>query len=560
MALKRLLLQKELGKLRGDFTALSAKDAEFETRAAELESAINEAATDEDMDAAQELVAAFETERAAHKGKVDALSSQIAAKETELRALQDAAPPPAAVPAPAVIRKEAQPVTSMQLRAFSRMSPERRDALLASDEVRAFAEDFRARFKGNQNRAVSGADLLIPETLLDVLRENVAAYSRLLPYVRVIPLSGKGRQPIMGAVPEAVWTEMTGALNQISLTFSQVELDGYMVGAYSSVPNATLEDTYPTLVNAIIESLGVSIGKALDKAIIFGAGTQMPTGFVTRLAQTSQPENYPANARAWMDLHQSNVITISSDYTGLALFKQLAIAKGNAKGTYSNGRSFWAMSDATYNSLMTEAMSINAAGAIVTGLGKTMPVLGGDIVTLGAGGEIVADNAIYFGYGDLYSLSERAGTSIGYSDIPLFVQNSTVFKGTARYDGKPAIAEGFAAIGLGSAPPTSATFAPDAANVPNPTLVSLAVGTLELSPAFAASTYSYTASTTNASDKVTFIPATGATAELSVGGTPYLSGDSPTWAAGANAVKVKVSSTAGDKTEQAIYTVTVTKS
>ena len=564
MALKALLLKSELQQLHMRHTALSDKIPDYESRERELEEALTEAQTETDIDAVRVLIEEFQSERDAWQRNLDDVSAQIAAKETELRELEANAPPvnapavPASNDAPAIVRKEAY--HSMKLRAFAHLSPERRDALLQSEEIRSFAESFRERFKGGQTRAVSGADLLIPEVLLDVLRENISAYSRLIKYVRVIALTGKARMPIMGTVPEAVWTEMVGAINNIDLSFAQVEMDGYKVGAYTAIPNSTLEDTYPVLVNAIIESLGISIGKALDKAIFFGTGSKMPTGFVTRLAQTSQPENYPANARAWTDLHESNVITISSDYAGINLFKQIAIAKGNAKGTYSNGRVFWAMSDATYNKLMTEAMSINAAGAIVTGIGATMPVLGGDIVTLGAGGEIVPDNAIYFGYGDLYDLSERAGTSVGYSDLPLYLQDNTVFKATARYDGKPAIAEGFGAIGLGSAPATSADFSPDVANTPNATLVSLTIGELTLSPTFAAATTSYTAATTNASDKVSVIPATGATAEIYVGGTPYLNGDSPTWAAGANAVKIKVTSTANGVTEQTIYAVTVTKS
>ena len=37
-------------------------------------------------------------------------------------------------------------------------------------------------------------------------------------------------------------------------------------------------------------------------------------------------------------------------------------------------------------------------------------------------------------------------------------------KGTARYDGQPVIAEGFVAIGLGTTPNATMTFAADTAN------------------------------------------------------------------------------------------------
>ena len=47
-----------------------------------------------------------------------------------------------------------------------------------------------------------------------------------------------------------------------------------------------------------------------------------------------------------------------------------------------------------------------------------------------------------------------------------FIQNQTVFKGNARYDGRPVIEKGFVAIGIGGTKPTAAgiVFAEDKAN------------------------------------------------------------------------------------------------
>ena len=132
-----------------------------------------------------------------------------------------------------------------------------------------------------------------------------------------------------------------------------------------------------------------------------------------------------------------------------------------AKGKYSRGVKFWAMNEATYNTLMAESMSINATGAVVAGMNATMPVVGGDVVLL----DFIPDNNIIAGYGDLYLLAERAGTSLAQSEHALFTEDQTVFKGTARYDGKPTIANAFVAIGINAvAPTTSMTFATDSAN------------------------------------------------------------------------------------------------
>ena len=192
----------------------------------------------------------------------------------------------------------------------------------------------------------------------------------------------------------------------------------------------------------------------------------MPLGFFTRLAQTAQPSGYSSTARPWVDLHTSNVLTIAAASTGTDFFKAFILDSAAAKGNYSRGTKFWAMNETTYSAIMAEAVSINAAGAVVSGVDATMPIVGGDIVVL----PFIPDNMIFGGYGDLYLLAERAGTKLESSEHVRFINDQTVFKGTARYDGTPAIAEGFVAIGIkGTAPSaTGITFAADTANTTTP--------------------------------------------------------------------------------------------
>ena len=89
------------------------------------------------------------------------------------------------------------------------------------------------------------------------------------------------------------------------------------------------------------------------------------------------------------------------------------------------------------------------------------------------------------------------------------------------------------------------------------TLSALTIGSLTLSPTFAASTTSYTTSTTNASDNITATPTSSdANVVIKNGSTEVASGSAATWSAGSNTVTVKV--THGNETKT--YTVTVTKS
>lgn len=457
MAIKALMLRKKLDEKKKLLDALREKTEMFKTREAELEAAVMEAETAEERAAVEDEVNTFTAEQEAHTEEVTALEREISDIENELdEEERKAAVPPKAPEAKSEERKED---VKMETRKFFGMNAQERDSFMARDDVKNFLQ--RVRDLGGQKRAITGSDLLIPTVVLDLIRENVLRYSKLYRHVNVRRVSGKARQVVMGTVPEAVWTEMCATLNELNLSFTSVEVDGYKVGGYIAVCNAVLEDSDIALASEIISALGQAIGLALDKAILYGTGTKMPLGIVTRLVQTVDPGDAPAGSRPWANLSATNVLTIANTETDAKLFKALIPATGAAKGVYSRGEKFWVMNEATYTNLIANAMTINAAGAIAAGVDGTMPVIGGVIEVL----PFVQDGVIIGGYGDLYLLAERAEARMAQSEHALFIEDQTVFKGTARYDGVPVIPEGFVAIGIGGVTPNATmTFAPDEAN------------------------------------------------------------------------------------------------
>lgn len=548
MALRALIIGKKLMEARGRLEKLREKDEEFQTREAELEEAISEAESEEDQEAVEKLVEEFETEKEAHEEEKKKLEEEISDMESEL---EEIAKEPAARMKKQAKEKRGESRTMETRKKFFGMDAQERDAFFANEEVKEFLQ--RARDLAIQKRTITGAELTIPTQVLELIRENVENYSKLVNRVRVRYVSGKARQNVMGAFPEAVWTEACASLNELSFGFTQTELDGYKVGGIIYICIATLEDSDYDLASEIITALGAAIGIALDKAILYGTGVKMPLGIVSRLAQDSQPSDYPTVSRPWEDLSGTNLITISGK-TGLALFQELAKSTKVIKGKYSRGVKFWAMNESTYTDLMVEAMSINAAGAIVSAQGATMPVVGGDIVVLSD--DIIADGNIIVGYGDLYLLAERAGSSFARSDEYRFADDQVAFKGTARYDGAPIIAEGFAAIGIGSAPATDATFPGDTAN--DTTLTDLSIGSLSLSPTFNPETLSYTATATAASDAVAANPTQArAKVTLTYNGKNYPNGGSVKWLADSTAHPLEIVVENGVSVRT--YTVKVTK-
>ena len=498
MALKALLLRKQINNKTKELEALRAKTADFEAREEELTKAIEEVETEDQRAAVEEEVNTFNADKAAHNEAVGELEREIDGLETELGAEEAAQN---TEPEPAPVRKDED---KMEKRvAIPEMNT--RDKLVnlvTREEVKNYLNDVREAIQ--HKRAITNVGLTIPEVLLGLLRENVMQYSKLYRHVTVSRVAGDARILITGSIPEAVWTECCANLNELSMTFYQDAFGCWKLGGYFTVCNANLEDSDLDLAAEIMSTLSQSLGYTADKTILYGTGSNMPLGIIPRLAQTSQPGDYPATARPWVDLHTSNVRTIANTYTGTALFQQLALAAGYSKGSFSRGERVWVMNENTYSKIVAAAMNVDASGAIVSGVNGTMPVIGGIIEVLPT--SIIPNDNILTGYFDLYRIVERAGERFASSEHFLFLNDQTVFKGTTRWDGHAIIAEGFVLIGIdGTSPTTSASFVGDGANSPKsvwlPATATVAKNaTITLNPVLApygvSATYTWDSATT----------------------------------------------------------------
>lgn len=483
--LKALILRKKIDSAKAALEALRAKDAEFEKRKVEITRSVEEAA---DMEEGEEKAEAqkiveeeaekFDAEKSEHEASKAKLETDIAEMEKELEGVeadQDTEAPAADQPQE---RTEKGEKTIMKRNKFFR-SVENITEMFQREDVKAYLSEIRACIKNK--RELTNVGLTIPEVFIGLIKENVFDYSKLYKHVNVQAISGNGREIIQGTVAEAIWTECCAVLNELSLAFNDAEIDCYKVAGYYKVCNAVLEDNDVDLATKLLEALAQAIGLAIDKAILYGRNTnatqKMPLGIVSRLAQSSEPANYPATARQWVDLRSSNIISIAAGKTGAALFEAIVLASGNAKSDYSRGELVWVMNRKTYTKLVAATVSIDAQGKVVSGVADRMPVVGGPIEVL----NFIPDNTIIGGFFDLYLLGERAGSKFAQSEHVFFIQDQTAFKGTARYDGQPVIAEGFVAIGLEGTTPdaTAVTFAPDTANTVQAILLSATDVTVE---------------------------------------------------------------------------------
>lgn len=442
--LKALMLKRQIDLKKSELKALTDKKADLEKREADLESAISEVTTEEEQRAVEAEIGSYETEKAENEQAEKKLNDEIRELENQLEAEEtEQDTEPAEQPAEEVRTENKKGEYAMN-REFFGMNAQERDAFFNREDVKSFLASARTAMA--EKRAITGAGYLIPEVMLGLIRDSIEEYSKLYKHVNVRRINGKGRMVVEGQIPEAVWTEACANLNELNLTFGNVEIDEYKVGGYFKLCNSTLEDSDIDLAAELLRVIGQAIGYALDKAIVYGTGTKMPQGIVKALSLVT---NTP------------NIFSIAASVTGIALFQNILTDFAAAGHSKSNGEKVWIMNEMTYNKLRVQALAVNAAGAIVSGMDDSMPVIGGRVETL----SFVPDDVIVAGYGDMYLLAERKDITLSTSEHAFWVADQTGFKGVARYDGKPLDVDAFVAIGInGATPSATMTFAADTAN------------------------------------------------------------------------------------------------
>ena len=398
MALKVLLMRNKAAMKKKLLEELRSKDEGFRTREQELEASIaemDESTPEADRKVVEDAVEDLTKEKDAHEAEKKKLEDEIEELENKIKEQESTPPEPQAGDdqgASQNSRSKRGKDRDMETRTeFFGRTMQERSAIFANEEVKDFMQQVRSCIK--EKRAIGNAGLIIPQNFLPMIKEVTEANSKLLKYTNKSDITGTARITIMGSVPEAVWTEQCGKLNELELGFNDVEMDGFKVAGFFKVCNALLEDNDVNLAQELINALGIAIAKAKDKAIVYGTGVKMPMGIVTRLAQTVKPSDHNDTEREWKDLHESNIKKIENK-TGKELFKEIVRCLKMIFTDYDSGNLVWMMNRQTKLDLVVEAMDTNMNATIVSGMNDTMPVVGGKVEEL----KFMADGDIAFGY------------------------------------------------------------------------------------------------------------------------------------------------------------------
>lgn len=422
MPLKQLMIQKKIDQRKAGLEELLKREDSFKTRSDELEQSISEANTDEEVEAVEGEIEKLEGEKTEHDKSKKQLEDEVAELEGELEELNKNAPS----------NKEKDE------RGSGNMPKEQRtnNQEYFTREVEDFYSELRNRLESRANGNVlppgeSGAELVIPDIVVDRIRERIGDYTTLYPLVDKITAGGRVKLILDVDAGEASWLEMRGALpEEDDSKLTAVEFDGFKVGRVVYIDNSLLEDSVINLDDYLTKRIARSIAKAVDKAIAVGEGAsaKQPKGIIPAIPAKNKVTAAPSYAEIIPHLGK---IDTGEDASG-------EIVAVMHRQTY-------------YAKIATLTLHVNAAGKDVVSLPNlSQPNFLGLKVVFN---NYIPQDKIVFGVFEKYTLVERESTRVDMSGHYKFREDQTAVRGVGRYDGKPVMPEAFVEVTLKDAEP-----------------------------------------------------------------------------------------------------------
>jgi len=342
------------------------------------------------------------------------LEAEIAELESELEQLNSKAP-----------------TNTNKERNDKKMTEKRAKQEYFTREVEDFYNELRTRLQARANGQVlppgeAGAELIIPDIVVNRIRERVGDYTTLYPLVDKITAGGRVKLILDVDTGEATWVEQRAAIPEEDDSYlTAVEFDGFKVGRIVYIDNSLLEDSVINLDDYLTKRIARSIAKALDKAILLGEGAteKQPVGIIPQIPDDNQV-SAPAEYEALIPL--LGLIDTGEDATG----EIICVVH---RQTY-------------YSRLANLTLHVDAAGKDVVMLPNLQQpnFLGLRVVF----SNYMPKDKLLFGVFDKYTLVEREGTRIDMSGHYKFREDQTAIRGIGRYDGKPVIPEAFVLVTL----------------------------------------------------------------------------------------------------------------
>ena len=406
-------------------------------------------------------------------------------------------------------------------------------------------------------QALNNLDVVMPETVIDAVFDELQTSHPLLSRIQFMNTRGAIRMMMnTNGYQEAAWGQLCDEIVQeLTSGFKEVDTGLLKLSAFMPVCKAMLDLGPEWLDDFVRQVLYEAYANGLEAGIVAGDGNRKPIGMNRQVGDnvTVTGGVYPVKAPVSV-----------TDLSPTTIGNLLALMAVDPNGKARNVRDVILVVNPVdyFQRIMPATTMMTPNGTYVNDvLPYPMSVIQSPAVEQGQA-------IIGLGYKYFAAIGSARDGRIEYSDHYHFLEDERVYLIKGYANGFPMDNNAFFVLDITGIRPAvwkvEQVTAPAASDVDD--LADLRIGGLTLSPAFSAGTLTgYTASTTNASNTVTAIPAdANATIEITNKGpsdeevTPVVNGRAVTWKTGANTLTVKV--TAENGTAMQSYVVTVTKS
>ena len=405
-------------------------------------------------------------------------------------------------------------------------------------------------------QAVTNLDIVMPETIVDAVFDELQTSHPLLSRIQFTNTRGAIRMMMnTNGYQRAAWGQLCAEIVQeLTSGFKEVDTSLLKLSAFIPVCKAMLDLGPEWLDDFVRQVLYEAFANGLEYGIVAGSGNNEPIGMTRQVGDNVTviggvyPKKSPIAVNDLSPTTVGNLLALMAvDPNGKARVLRDIILIVNPVDYFQRIMPATTVMtpNGTYaNDVMPYPMSIIQSPAVDQG-----------------------EAVIGIGYKYFAALGTDREGRIEYSDHYHFLEDERMYLIKGYANGFPMDNNAFFVLDITGIRP--AVWKVEQVTAPTPgtnaDLADLRIGGLTLSPAFNADTLiGYTASTTNATNTVTAIPAdANATIEITNqgpddGATPVVNGRAVTWATGANTLTVKVTAENGTTTQS--YVVTVTKS
>lgn len=402
----------------------------------------------------------------------------------------------------------------------------------------------------NPKQALENVSVVFPQTIISRVMEDLTESHPLLSKIQFTPTGGAIRMMLnTDGRHKAAWGKLCAKIiEELTSGFKEVDVGLYKLSAFIPVCKAQL-DLGPEWLDRYIRAiLAEALANGLEDGIVMGDGNDKPIGMIRDVSESASVVGgaYPEKAK---------IKVLDFEPTTMGKLVALLAVTPNGKDRNPDDLILLVNPQDYYEKVMP-ATTIRTPDGTYRNNVLPYPATIIPVSALPRGQAVFGVGRLYFA-----AVGMNKGGRLEYDDSYRFLEDERVYLIKLYANGFPVDNNAFLNLDISGLRPLH--YKVETVTSPTPSadanLASLKLGNLTLTPAFSATTASYTATTDTASNVITATPANaGATVQVKVGSKIIENGKSATWAEGSNTVTINV--TAEDGTTTKAYTVTVTKS